>query len=102
MNVRFYMDVHVPRAVTTALRLRGVDDDALLLRAAALARVLVTQDEDLLREGARFLRTGIEFAGVVYGHQMLVDIGRLVEDLTLIASVSEPDEWAGRICYLPL
>ena len=51
---------------------------------------------------ARFMRDGIEFAGVVYGHQMLVDIGQLVEDLTLIAFASESGEWAGRICFLPL
>jgi predicted nuclease of predicted toxin-antitoxin system len=57
------MDVHVRRAVTTALRLRSIDvltaqedgaaelDDELLLeRAAKLGRVLVSQDEDLLPE----------------------------------------------------
>ena len=109
------MDVHVPRAVTTALRLRGVDvltaqqdrcdrldDDQLLLRATSLGRVLFSQDEDLLREGARFQREGVEFAGVVYGHQQVVSIGQLVEDLTLIASATEVPEWAGRIGYLPL
>jgi hypothetical protein len=42
----------------------------------------VTQDADLLRESARVLRSGIAFAGVVYAPQMLVDIGRFVEDLT--------------------
>jgi hypothetical protein len=51
--IRPYMDVHVPAAVTQALRLRGVDvltaqednarrllDDELLDRATALGRVL--------------------------------------------------------------
>jgi predicted nuclease of predicted toxin-antitoxin system len=63
------MDVHIPRAVSTALRLRGIDvltaqqdgaerweDDALLMRATALERILVTQDDDLLREGAKLQR----------------------------------------------
>jgi hypothetical protein len=58
------MDVHVRRAVTVALRLRSVDvltaqedgaaqleDGPLLQRASDLGRVLVSQDEDLLREG---------------------------------------------------
>lgn len=58
------MDVHVRRAVTIALRLRSVDvltaqedgaaeldDNHLLQRATQLGRVLVSQDEDLLREG---------------------------------------------------
>jgi len=55
------MDVHVRRAVTTALRLRSIDvltaqedgaaeatDAALLQRATELGRVLVSQDADLL------------------------------------------------------
>ena len=63
MSVRLYIDVHVRRAVTDGLRLRGVDvltaqedgaaefeDDALLERASGLRRVLFSQDDDLLRE----------------------------------------------------
>jgi hypothetical protein len=55
MPVRFYMDVHVPQAVTDQLRRRGVDvitaieegadkwdDEALLEHAQVLGRVLVT------------------------------------------------------------
>ena len=62
MNVRLYMDVHVPYAVTVALRLRGVDvltaqedgatrlsDSDLLDRAAETGRILFTQDD-----GTRF------------------------------------------------
>jgi hypothetical protein len=68
------MDVHVRRAVTSALRLRSVDvltaqedgaaeldDDSLLQRATELGRVLVSPDEDLLREGAHRLRNGAAF-----------------------------------------
>ena len=60
------MDVHVPPAITTALRLRKIDvltaqedgmaeldDEHLLRRATELGRILVWQDHDLLREGAR-------------------------------------------------
>jgi hypothetical protein len=62
------MDVHLPRAVTTAL-LRSVDvltaqedgaaqldDDRLLQRATELGRIRVSQDGDLLREVTRRLR----------------------------------------------
>lgn len=109
------MDVHVPRAVTTALRLRGVEvitaqqdgsgalsDTELLLRAASLGCIMVSQDDDMLREGARFQHEGIEFAGVVYAHQMAVSIGQMVEDLTLIAKVSTTSEWPSKVVYLPL
>jgi hypothetical protein len=115
VSVRFYMDVHVPRAVVIALRLRGVDvltaqedgadetdDIDLLLRASFLCRILVTQDADLLREGVALRRTGVEFAGVIYGHQLLVGVGQMIEDLALVAGASQPEEWTGRITYLPL
>ena len=109
------MDVHVPRAVTTALRLRSIDiltaqedgaaqwnDDRLPQRATELGRVLVSQDEDLLREGARRLREGEHFSGVVYAHQLRITIGQMVEDLALIAAATSREEWSGRIEYLPI
>ncbi|HLL75760.1 MAG TPA: DUF5615 family PIN-like protein [Pyrinomonadaceae bacterium] len=115
MSVRLYMDVHVRRAVTNGLRLRGVDvltaqedgarrlDDAALLdRATALGRVLFTQDDDLLKEAAGRRRTGAAFAGVIYAHQLSATVGQCIDDLELIAKVSEPAEWAGRLLYLPL
>jgi predicted nuclease of predicted toxin-antitoxin system len=109
------MDVHVPRAVTTALRLRNIDvlsaqedgmaeldDERLLPRATELGRILVSQDQDLLREGARRQRENGNFSGIVYGHQPRVTIGQMVEDLELIARATSLDEWWGRIEYLPL
>ncbi|MDW8308159.1 MAG: DUF5615 family PIN-like protein, partial [Verrucomicrobiales bacterium] len=78
MSVRFYMDVHVPLAITEALRRRGVDvrtaqeddaellDDARLLdRATKLGRVLFTQEADFLREAAERQRPGQPLAGIV-------------------------------------
>jgi hypothetical protein len=54
MPLALYMDQHIPRAITTGLRQRGLDmltahedgadqfpDDLLLERATALGRVLV-------------------------------------------------------------
>ena len=109
------MDVHIRRAVTSALRLRSVDvltaqedgaaeldDDRLLQRATELGRVLVSQDEDLLREGAHRLRDGARFSGIIYAHQLRVTVGRMVEDLELIATATINEEWVGRIEYLPL
>ena len=76
------MDVHVRRAVTAALRLRSIDvltaqedesaelaDDLLLKRATELGRILVSQDEDLLREGASWLSDRKDFSGIIYAHQ---------------------------------
>jgi len=107
------MDVHVPRSITVALRMRDVDvltaqqdgsasldDTQLLLRSTFLGRVMVSQDTDMLREGARFLREG-EFAGIVYGRQRGFVIGQFVESLILIAAATESHEWVGRIEYIP-
>ena len=109
------MDVHIPHAVGVALRLRGVDvltaqedgadqfqDAALLDRATEIGRVLFSQDDDLLREATRRQRSGKHFSGVLYAHQLNITIGHCVEDLELIARVSDPIEWINRVEYLPL
>jgi uncharacterized protein with PIN domain len=107
--------VHVPRAVAGGLRLLGVDvlraqdDDAarlsdpeLLDRAAARGRVLFTFDQDLLREAAQRQQAGESFAGVVYAHPLKVSVGQCVEDLELLAKLSEPEDLANQVEYLPL
>jgi predicted nuclease of predicted toxin-antitoxin system len=78
MPLAFYMDHHVPRAITLGLRLRGVDvltayedgarelEDATLLdRASERGRVLFTRDDDLLAEAAKRQREEIPFHGVI-------------------------------------
>jgi hypothetical protein len=109
------MDVHIPRAITVGLRLRGVDvltaqedgaarlpDSALLDRATKHGRVLFSQDDDLLREATIRQIAGEAFAGVVYAHQLNVTIGRCIEDLSLIAEAAEPSDLANAVEYLPL
>jgi uncharacterized protein with PIN domain len=115
VSVRLYFDVHVRLAVAVGLRLRGVDvlraqedgtaefEDARLLdRATQLGRVLFTQDRDLLKEATRRQRAEEHFSGIVYAHQLEVRIGECVSNLEIIAKDSEPEEWIGRVEYLPL
>ena len=115
MSVHLYMDVHVRRAVTAGLRLRGVDvlttqeggtgelpDPELLDRATELGRVLFTQDDDLRREAKRWQQTGESFAGIIYAHQLDITISQCIADLELIAQASESHEWLHRTIYLPL
>ncbi len=109
------MDVHVRRAVSTALLGRAVDvltaqtdgaaqldDPELLDRATELGRVLFSQDEDLLAEATSRQRSDRPFAGVVYAHQLYVTIGQCVNDLELIAKVGNPEDLANRVQFLPL
>ena len=115
MTVALYMDEHVHRAITTSLRLRGVDvlttqddgrrqvpDHVLLDRATELRRVLFSQDDDLLAEANHRQRERIPFAGVVYAHQLQVSIGACVRELELIAKIANPEDLADRVEYLPL
>jgi len=109
------MDQHIPRAITEGLRLRGVDvitafedgadmiDDAELLdRASKLGRVLFTQDNDLLSEGAMRQEKGIPFNGVIYAHQMRVSMGTCIHDLEIIAKAGEAEDLLSKIQFLPL
>ena len=115
MSVALYMDVHVRQAVTTGLRLRGVDvltaqedgtvtwpDDRLLDRAFDLDRVLFSQDDDLLVEAERRQREGQPFAGVIYAHQLAITVGQCVHDLELIAKAAAPEDLRNRVEFLPL
>jgi len=115
MAVSFYMDVHVPRAITEQLRRRGVDvltaiedgarewsDDALLERARELGRVVFTQDFGFRALAEHWQRAGRSFAGVLFGRQTGVTVGQFVVDLELIARASEPEEWLDVVGYIPL
>ena len=109
------MDVHIPRAVTEALRLHCIDvltaqedgaaeldDTSLLQRATALGRVLVSQDSDLLREAARCTSDAKPLLGLIYAHQRRVSIGEFVDGLELIAQATSLREWQQKVEFLPL
>ena len=115
MAIGLYMDHHVPRVITTGLRLRGVDvitayedgadrmdDSELLDRAGELGRVLFTQDDDLLAEATQRQKEGIPFRGVIYAHQLRVSIGTCVHDLEIIAKAGEPEDLINWVEFLPL
>lgn len=109
------MDVHVPAAVTAALRQKGVDvlraqddgtgtldDGPLLERSTSSGRVMFSQDRDMLAEASLRQRQGVAFAGVIYGHQLEVTVGQCIRDLEIIAKAGEQEDLAGRVEFLPL
>lgn len=115
MSLPFYMDVHVPKAITVRLKLKGIDvltaqddgrsllDDASLLkRATELNRILFSQDSDFIVEAAKWQRNDWFFKGIVYGHQMRGSISQYVEDLWLIAEVLNAKDLHNQLIYLPL
>lgn len=115
MAIPFYMDVHVPRAITVGLRLRGVDvltaqedgtdtrtDAELLDRATELGRALFTFDDDLLAEGKKRQIEDAAFSGVIFAHPLRIPIGQCVHDLDLIAKAGEPEDLRNLVVFLPL
>lgn len=115
MTLRYYMDVHIRRAITEQLRRNGVDvltaqedeaaeldDPELLDRASSLRRALFSMDDDLLTEATSRQQQAIPFYGVVYAHQLRITVGQAVRDLTLMAEVYEPDDIKDRVEFLPL
>jgi Domain of unknown function (DUF5615) len=113
--ISFYMDEHVPKAITNGLRLRGIDvltvqeddrtgiaDNLVFDRAIELQRILFTQDDDFLVEVQKRQQLGLTFSGVIYAHQLAISIGKCINDLELIAQVVTLEELAGIVQYLPL
>jgi hypothetical protein len=115
MTVRFYADHNIQAAVVAALSARGVDcvtaaedgrphadDETLLARATQLQRTLVTHDRDFFSIFESWWSAGKEFAGIIHAFPTQITIAQLVDDLTLIAQVCEPEELRNSIVRLPL
>jgi|SRR4051794_12997741 hypothetical protein len=115
MALPVYMDAHVPAAITSGLRNRGIDvltaqedrrdrlsDGLLLSRATSIGRVLFSQDDDLLRIAADWQRQSRAFSGVLYAHQLSAGIGTLIRDLEILLKCCRDEELANRVTYLPL
>ena len=115
MSIRLYMDVHIPLAITEGLRRRRIDvltaqqdgadrlnDDLLLQRATRLERAFLRQDEDLLAIADAYQAKNVDFAGLIYAHQLGPGIGEIVEDLELLCTCTEAQELYNRIIFLPL
>jgi len=113
--IRFYMDVHVPAAITKGLRIRGVDvltaqedgfqlevDPRVLERCAELRRVLFTRDRDFIKIVNSLSFAGRPFAGVFFAYSKATPFARIIDDLLLIANTSDWEEWQNRFEVIPL
>jgi hypothetical protein len=82
--------------------LSGADDPVVLAWAAQEGRVLLTHDvETITLYAYERVRAGKAMPGVVEVSRSLA-LGQVIEDILLLAEASNPGEWEGRICYLPL
>ena len=85
----------------TAAGLAGLKDPDVLATAARDGRLLVTHDHQTMpRHFGDFIAVHTS-AGVLVIPQH-VPLAAAVEDLLLIWSATEAEEWNNRICFLPL
>ena len=116
MKVRFLADADLNRAVVSgvvrrepsvdfltaqAAGLRGMDDSAVLTLAAELKRVVVSHDVGTMpAHFARFVATRPS-PGLIIVDQDL-DIRRGIEELLLIWTATDIDEWRDKIGFVPI
>ncbi len=82
--------------------LSGADDRSVLEWAAREGRVLLTHDvTTITRYAFERVKAGLRMPGV-FEVSRSVPIGQAIEDILLLAEYSRPNEWEGRIIYLPL
>jgi hypothetical protein len=116
MKVRFQADADLKHAIVSAtLRreptidfrsapsadLAGRDDMEVLAIAAKEGRVLVSHDSRTMPGHFAEFISNRTSTGVVIASQRL-GIAVVVEELLLIWSASDADEWVNRITHLPL
>ncbi|MBI4000703.1 MAG: DUF5615 family PIN-like protein [Nitrospira defluvii] len=77
-------------------------DDAVLERAAVENRVVISHDCSTMRARAEDrLRAERPMAGLILVPQD-IRVGNVIEELVLIAETTAPEEWQGKIVFLPL
>ncbi len=82
--------------------LSGADDPTVLSWTADRGRILLTHDVATIPQYAyERLRAGRPMPGVCVVTRA-VPIGRAIEDILLIAELSDGQDWEGQIRYLPL
>jgi hypothetical protein len=84
-----------------AAGLPGVADPEVLARAAKDSRVLVTHDRKTMSRHFSEFITREASPGLIVIPQSL-SVAAAVEDLILIWSATEAEEWVNRIGFLPL
>lgn len=85
-----------------AVGLRNAPDPQLLAWAAQEERVLITLDVNTVPEAAYQRVVQGEPMPGVFAPPWEVPLGRVIEDLLVLAVASLPSEWEGQVIYLPL
>lgn len=116
MKVRFQADADLDARVVRGLKRRapeidirtavdaglaGLDDTQVLRIAAQSGRLLVSQDRRTMPRHFRRYLVDASSSGVILLRGG-VSIAAAVEELSLIWSASEAEEWTNRLVWIPL
>jgi predicted nuclease of predicted toxin-antitoxin system len=83
--------------------LRSAPDPEVLDGAASEGRILITHDRtNMTRCAYEQIRAGLPTPGVYIIRDRHHEIGRMVEDILLVALCSRQEEWEDRVEFLPL
>jgi|SRR5579884_2005502 len=94
-------DIDVVRAQDVGLEQQK--DPVVLDWAAERGRILLTHDVSTMTAFAYDrVRSGQRMPGIFETPQKEALIGKVIDDILLIAECSHEGEWENRICYLPL
>ena len=108
-SIKFYMDEHIPKAVTEGLPCRrgvnvlsaqeagmsGANDYDLLSLANKEGRVIFTKDADFLC----LHKAGVSHRGIIYSSKQS-PVGYTVRVLMMIYDLITPEEMAGRVEFI--
>ena len=98
--VRLCPELDVIRIQDTAVR--AADDPTVLAWCASEMRILLTHDiRTITKYAYERVRQGLAMPGVVEVGKKL-PTGRVIEDLHLLATASNENEWEGQVIFLPL
>ena len=98
-TIRQEPDIDFQTAITADLR--SIDDQEVLARAAKDGRVLVTHDRRTMPNHFSEFITREPSPGLLVIPQSL-SVAAAAEDLLLIWTATEAEEWVNRIGFLPL
>jgi len=116
MRVRFQADADLDGRILRGLRrtapeidictaadagLCGLEDPEVLRIAADSGRILVSQDRRTMPAHFARFSAHAQSPGVILVREA-VPISTVIEELTLIWSASEAEEWKGRLVWIPL
>ena len=116
MKVKFQADADLNEAIVMGVRRReplidfqtasfaglsGLNDWEVLALAAAEGRVLVSHDRRTMpHHFARFLESGRNPGLVIVSQR--AHIGTVIDDLVLVWSATEADDWVNQLVAVPL